>query len=123
MRDESHTYNTSHLGDSDAVVVIDESGFLKKGRYSIRVACQATGIAGRVENYQKSGSTTGRCRQAGIPDNRCFATKLALAQQMLQRALAVGVSAKWVTDDGMNGNDRRLRRGNSLLFPPQPDHV
>jgi len=52
VRDESRTYITSHLGDSDAVVVIDESGFLKKGRYSIGVACQYSGTAGRIENYQ-----------------------------------------------------------------------
>jgi SRSO17 transposase len=50
-----------------------------------------------------------RCRQAGIPDERRFATKPQLAQQMLARALAAGVPARWVTGDRVYGHDRRLR--------------
>lgn len=51
-----------------------------------------------------------RCRQAGIPAERRFATKPQLAQQLLQRALAAGVPGRWVTGDRVYGNDRRLGR-------------
>jgi SRSO17 transposase len=50
-----------------------------------------------------------RCQQAGIPEDRRFATKPQLAQQMLQRALAAGVLARWVTGDRVYENDRRRR--------------
>ena len=50
-----------------------------------------------------------RCRQAGIPEGRRFATKPQLAQQMLARAFAAGVPAQWVTGDSVYGHDRRLR--------------
>ena len=51
----------------------------------------------------------GGCRQAGIPDERRFATKPQLAQQMLARVLAAGVPARWVTGNSVYGHDRRLR--------------
>jgi SRSO17 transposase len=50
-----------------------------------------------------------RCRQAGIPEDRRFATKPQLAQQMLVRAFAAGVPAPWVTGDHVDGHDRHLR--------------
>jgi SRSO17 transposase len=50
-----------------------------------------------------------RCRRAGIPDERAFATKPALAQQMLARAFAAGVLLAWVTGDSIYGDDRKLR--------------
>jgi SRSO17 transposase len=59
----------------------------------------------------------GRCQQAGIPEDRPFATKPALAKQMLARALAAGVPAAWVTGDSVYGDDRRLRM--SLEAQPQ----
>jgi SRSO17 transposase len=63
------------------------------------------------ELYLPEGWTAdpARCRQAGIPEDRRFATKPALAQQMLARALAAGVLATWVTGDRVYGDDRRLR--------------
>ncbi len=51
-----------------------------------------------------------RCRRAGIPDDRAFATKPALAQQMLARATTAGVTFAWVTGDCIYGEDRRLRQ-------------
>ena len=51
-----------------------------------------------------------RCTQAGIPPERPFATKPALARQMLERAFQAGVPATWVTGDSVYGDDRRLRR-------------
>src|SRR5918994_5068913 len=121
VRDELRHYVVEHLGDPDAVLVIDETGFLKKGRHSAGVARQYSGTAGRIENCQIGvflayASRLGqalldrelylpkawaddptRCRQAGIPQDRRFATKPQLAQHMLQRALAAAVPARWVT--------------------------
>jgi SRSO17 transposase len=112
---------------------MDETGFLKKGRHAAGVARQYRGTAGRIENCQIGvflayASRLGqalldrelylpkawadeptRCRQAGIPQERRFATKPQLAQQMLQRALAAAVPARWVTGDSVYGDDRRLR--------------
>ena len=109
LRDRLRTYVTDYLAAKDAVGVIDETGFLKKGLHSAGVARQYSGTAGRVENCQigvfvayasDKGQTLldrelylpkewtsdrERCRRAGIPDQRAFATKPALARQMLER--------------------------------------
>lgn len=133
VRDELRRYVVQHLGDAAAVLVIDETGFLKKGRHSAGVARQYSGTAGRIENCQigvfvgyasRHGHTLldrelylpaewtndrARGQQAGIPADRGFATKPALAKEMLQRTLAAGVPARWVTGDSVYGDDRRLR--------------
>ena len=133
VRDELRRYVVQHLGDAAAVLVIDETGFLKKGRHSAGVARQYSGTAGRIENcqigvfvgyasrhghtlldrelYRPAEWTNDRARgqQAGIPADRGFATKPALAKEMLQRTLAAGVPARWVTGDSVYGDDRRLR--------------
>lgn len=133
VRDELRRYVVQHLGDAAAVLVIDETGFLKKGRHSAGVARQYSGTAGRIENCQigvfvgyasRHGHTLldrelylpaewtndrARCQQAGIAADRGFATKPALAKEMLQRTLAAGVPARWVTGDSVYGDDRRLR--------------
>lgn len=132
--DELRRYRMQHLGESDAVLVLDETGFLKKGRHSAGVARPYSGTAGKVENCQIGvfvayASRLGhallerelyvpaewtaepeRCRQAGIPANRPFATKPQLARQMLARAFAAGVPATWVTGDSVYGDNRRLRQ-------------
>jgi SRSO17 transposase len=134
VRDALRHYIVQHLGDPEAVLVLDETGFLKKGRHSAGVARQYSGTAGKVENCQigvflgyagqlghalldrelslpqEWTTDRARCRQAGIPDERGFATKPQLAQQMLARAVGAGVPAKWVTGDSVYGADRRLRR-------------
>ena len=134
VRDELRTYSMQHLGDPHGVLVLDETGFLKKGRHSAGVARQYSGTAGKVDNCQIGvflgyASPLGqglldrelylpqawtddreRCRQAGIPEGRRFATKPQLAQQMLARALAAGVPATWVTGDSVYGDNRPLRR-------------
>lgn len=134
VRDELHTYLRQHLGDPHGVLVLDETGFLKKGRYSAGVARQYSGTAGKVDNchigvFLSYASPLGhalldrelylpqawtgdreRCRQAGIPEDRHFATKPQLAQQMLARAFAAGVPAAWVTGDSVYGDNRQLRR-------------
>jgi SRSO17 transposase len=133
VRDELGTYVVQHLGAPNAVLVIDETGFLKKGEHSAGVARQYSGTAGRIENCQigvflayasRLGHTLldrelylpkawpddhARCRQAGIPEGRRFATKPQLAQLMLARAFAARVPAQWVTGDSVYGDDRRLR--------------
>lgn len=133
VRNDLYAYVIESLGDPHGVVVIDETGFLKKGRHSAGVARQYSGTAGRVENCQIGvflayASTRGqalldrelylpkawttdreRCTQAGIPQERLFATKPELARCMLERAFQAGVPATWVTGDCVYGNDRRLR--------------
>ena len=133
VRDELHHYVAEYFGDPDAVVVIDETGFLKKGQKSAGVARQYSGTAGRIENAQigvfltyasRHGHTLldrelylpqewtedqARCQQAGIPPIRAFHTKPALAKQMLARVFAAQVPVRWVTGDSVYGDDRRLR--------------
>ena len=133
VRDELRTYVIQHLGAPHGVLVLDETGFVKKGRHSAGVARQYTGTVGKVENCQIGvflgyASPLGhalldrelylpkewtddpeRCRQAGIPADRPFATKPQLAKAMLQHALTAGIPAKWVTGDSVYGDDRRLR--------------
>ena len=123
-----------NLGDPAAVLAVDETGFLKKGRMSAGVARQYTGTAGRVENCQvgvflayaaPDGSRalidrelylpekwTGdrdRCRAAGIGDDVAFATKPELARQMIERAVKAGVPFAWVAGDEVYGGNPGLR--------------
>jgi SRSO17 transposase len=134
VRDDLRDYVMTHFGDSDAVLVVDETGFLKKGTKSAGVARQYSGTAGRIENCQigvflsyaschgqafidralylpKAWTADERRRQeAGIPDSIGFATKGELAREMLARAFAGGVPVRWVTADEVYGNDGALRR-------------
>src|SRR6266567_6940495 len=120
LRDRLRTYVTDYLADPDAVGVIDETGFLKKGHHSAGVARQYSGTAGRIENCQIGvfltyASARGhtlidrelylpkewtdnreRGRRAGIPDEHEFATKPLLARQMLERAFEAGMTLTWV---------------------------
>jgi SRSO17 transposase len=129
VRDDLRAYVIEHLGEVGAVLAVDETGFLKKGKKSAGVARQYSGTAGRRENSQVGvfllyASSKGaafidralylpeewtsdrvRCREAGIPDEVEFATKGELAQQMLRRAFAAGVSADWVVGDTVYGYD------------------
>lgn len=132
-RDDLQQYVIDHLADPEAILVVDETGFLKKGRYSAGVARQYSGTAGRVENCQMGvflayssvhGQTLvdrelylpkewtddeARCAQAGVPAEQSFATKPQLARQMFERAFDAGIPAGWVTGDSVYGDDRRLR--------------
>jgi SRSO17 transposase len=134
VRDDLRAYVIERLGDPDAVLVIDETGFLKKGTKSAGVARQYSGTAGRIENCQIGvflayASPQGRAfldralylpkvwadddvrrTQAGVPPDVTFATKGDLAQAMLARAFAAEVPAAWVTGDEPYGNDGDLRR-------------
>lgn len=133
VRDDLRAYVAEHLGDPRSVLVVDESGFLKKGGKSVGVQRQYSGTAGRIENCQvgvflayagRRGSAfldralylprewadhPQRRREAGVPEAAQFATKPELARRMLERALDGGVPCAWVTGDSIYGGDRKLR--------------
>lgn len=133
LRDDVRAYVAQHLGQADGVLIVDETGFVKKGTKSAGVQRQYSGTAGRVENCQLGvflAYTAGknralidrelylpkswvadreRCRGAGIDDEVEFATKAILARGMLDRALAAGVPASWVTADEAYGQDSKFR--------------
>jgi SRSO17 transposase len=133
VRDDLRDYIIEHLGDDRAVLVVDETGFLKKGTKSAGVARQYSGTAGRIENCQvgvflayatPAGRTfidrelylpkawiddRDRCAEAGIAAQVAFMTKPELALAMLTRALDAGVPAGWVTADEVYGQSYRLR--------------
>ena len=127
VRDDLRACVVETLGDPDAVLILDETGFLKKGTKSAGVARQYTGTAGRIENAQVGvflayASPHGtafldralylpeewtddpeRCVAAGVPEGTGFATKTRLAKSMLARAFKAGVPAAWVTGDEVYG--------------------
>ena len=133
-RDVLREYVVEQLGDQEAVLIVDETGFIKKGRHSAGVQRQYSGTAGRIENsqigvflcYAGKGASAfmdralylprqwsedrARCEAAGIGQEVQFATKPELARAMLERALDAGVPCGWVTGDAVYGGDRRLRR-------------
>ena len=133
VRDDVRGYVARHLGDSGGVLVVDETGFIKKGTRSAGVQRQYSGTAGRVENCQLGvflayASPKGRalvdrelylpkswtddrdrCREAGVPDDVPFASKTDLARAMLGRALDAGMPASWVTADEAYGKDGSFR--------------
>lgn len=134
VRDDLRGYVVDAFGDDGAVLVVDETGDVKKGEHSVGVQRQYTGTAGRIENAQVAvfltyaaarghalidralylpRSWTGdplRCADAGIPDGIEFATKPALATAMITRAVEAGVPAAWVAGDEVYGADPTLRR-------------
>src|SRR6478736_4416722 len=132
-RDLCREHVVGRLGAQDAVLVVDETAFVKKGRHSAGVARQYCGTLGKVENCQVGvflayGSRKGhalidrrlylpeawagdaeRRRAAKIPDEVPFRTKPEIAREMVARALDAGVPCDWVLGDEVYGADRRLR--------------
>ncbi|WP_158853144.1 IS701 family transposase [Saccharothrix deserti] len=134
LRDDVRAAVVEALGDErQGVLIVDETGFLKKGSKSAGVARQYSGTAGRIENSQigvflayASGrgralidrelylpkewtSDRERCRRVGIPDEVKLATRPVLAQRMIARAVQAGVPFGWVTGDEAYGVDTKLR--------------
>ena len=134
VRDDLRDYVVVHLGDeSSGVLIVDETGFLKKGEKSVGVARQYTGTAGKRENCQvgvflcyASGlgaafidralylpsewaEDSARREEAGVPEEVRFATKGKQAKEMLKRAFGAGVPARWVVADTVYGTARGLR--------------
>ncbi len=127
LRDIVRDYVVETLGADDAVLVIDETGFLKQGKASCGVGRQYTGSAGKITNCQigvfaayvsrhghafidralylpKAWMTDPeRLARAHVPDNTAFATKPALAVQMIGRAIAAGIPFSWVEADSVYG--------------------
>jgi SRSO17 transposase len=134
VRDDLRAYVVEHLGDGGAVLVLDETGFLKKGRKSVGVQRQYSGTAGRIENCQIGvflgyASRHGhalidralylpecwagdprRRAEAGVPEEVTFMTKPKLGRAMLERAFEAGVPCAWVAGDSVYGADHALRR-------------
>jgi SRSO17 transposase len=135
VRDDLRDYVVDHLGDEAAgILIVDETGFLKKGRKSCGVARQYTGTAGTTENCQVGvflayasqhgvafidralylpqewTDDPGRRTEAGVPEDTRFATKIELAQRMLARAFDAAVPARWVVADAFYGRSHELRR-------------
>jgi SRSO17 transposase len=133
VRDDLIAYVKEYLADPEAILVVDETGFLKKGKKSAGVKNQYSGTAGRKENCQVGVFLTystsqghvlidrelylpqdwiedrARCKEAHIPDEVGFATKPQQALQMLKRLRNAGVTAKWVTGDTVYGGCGYLR--------------
>jgi SRSO17 transposase len=132
VRDQLRSYVVERLGPG-GVLIVDETGFIKKGARSAGVARQYTGTTGKIDNCQIGvfcayATPAGRAlidrelylpkawtddrdraRAAGIGDEVGFATKPELAHRMLTRALDAGVPAGWLTADEIYGQDKRLR--------------
>ncbi len=126
-------YVKEALGSRDVVLILDETGFLKKGVHSAGVQRQYSGTAGRIENSQvgvflccagRRGyvlldrelylpqswtEDRARCRAAGIPDEVQFQTKPMLGKRMLERAFQAGMPCAWVAADEVYGHDSKLR--------------
>ncbi|MGW5667378.1 IS701 family transposase [Micromonospora sp. NPDC003776] len=133
VRDDLRTLIVDRFGDPDAVLVVDETGDLKKGVHSVGVQRQYTGTAGRIENAQVGvflGYASGhghtlidrrvylpvswtedreRCQGAGVPDEVEFATKTELAADMITAAVDAGVPAAWAAADEAYGNSSIFR--------------
>lgn len=133
VRDDVREYVADRLGDRDAVLIADDTGFLKKGLRSAGVQRQYSGTAGRTENCQIGvflayASRHGhalvdrelylpeswtddrvRCRAAGIGDEVEFTTKPRLVMAMLERALAARTPFRWFTADEAYGQVKYLR--------------
>ncbi len=133
VRDDLRAYVVEQLADPEAVLIVDEPGFLKKGPKSVGVQRQYRGTAGRIEHCQigvflayatPRGRTfldrevylpkawandAARREEAGVPEDVTLRTTPELARVMLARAFQAGVPAAWVTGDEVYGRDRRLR--------------
>jgi SRSO17 transposase len=133
VRDDLRGYVLEHFADPGAVLVVDETGDLKKGTATVGAQRQYTGTAGRTENAQVAvylayaapagcalidralylprswTSDLDRCRAAGVPQGTVFATKPALAKTLITRVLDAGAPAAWVTADEVYGQDPQLR--------------
>lgn len=134
LRDKVREEVLASLGDPAGVLVVDETGFLKKGTHSVGVSRQYSGTAGRIENCQVGvfvayagprgqalidrrlylpeawASDAGRRDKVGVPDTVTFATKTEIARTLIGAALDAGAPCAWVLADALYGSDSGLRR-------------
>src|SRR3979490_1522609 len=151
LRDLVRDYVIEHLADANAVLVIDETGFLKQGKASCGVARQYTGSAGKITNCQigvfvaygsghchafidrtlylpkEWADDPDRLEAAYVPPDAGFATKPKLATRMIARAIAASVPFKWVAGDtvyGVGDIEQQLRRaGKGYVLGVSSAHV
>jgi SRSO17 transposase len=133
VRDDLRSYVLERLGDSQAVLVIDETSFAKRGKKSAGVKKQYCGTTGKVANCQvgvflsyvsKKGHTLidrelylpkdwiddpARRREAGIPEEIGFQTKCELAKAMIERLWKAEIPFAWVVADTVYGGNLDLR--------------
>jgi SRSO17 transposase len=133
LRDVVRGYVFEALGDPDGVLVVDETGFVKEGAHSVGVARQYSGTAGRIENSQVGvflayasrfgqalidrrlylpeswTSDVDRRAKAQVPEDVAFASKIAMARELIAAALDAGAPSRWVLADALYGGDYRLR--------------
>jgi len=134
LRDDVRAYVIEALGDPDGVLVLDETGFVKKGEHSVGVARQYSGATGRIENSQIGvflayasrfgqalidrrlylpenwAKDSARRARAHVPEEIAFATKTEIARDMIAVALDSGAPCAYVLADAAYGSDSRLRR-------------
>lgn len=144
LRDSVRAYAIEALGDADGVLVVDETGFLKKGTHSVGVARQYSGTAGRIENCQVGvflsyasrfghalidrrlylpkdwAEDAARRAAAAIPEDTGFMTKPEIARDLIASALDAGMPCAYVLADALYGSDKRLR---ALLERREQPHV
>ena len=151
LRDIVRDYVVEHLADEHAVLVLDETGFLKQGKASCGVSPQYTGSAGKITNcqvgvfaayvsrhghafidralYLPKGWTDdpARLKAAHVPVDVGFATKPRLAARMIERAMADRVPFAWVAADtvyGVGEIERVLRQaGKGYVLGVNADHL
>src|SRR6187431_2110425 len=151
LRDIVRDYALEPLADDDAVLVLDETGFLKQGKASCGVARQYTGSAGKITNcqigvfasyvsrhghafidralYLPKGWTDdpARLKTAHVPEATRFATKPAIALAMIARAITASVPFKWVAGDtvyGVGNIEQQLRQaGKGYVLGVSSAHV
>lgn len=133
LRNSVRTYAVEALGDADGVLVVDETGFLKKGTHSVGVARQYSGTAGRIENCQVGvflsyasrfghalidrrlylpkdwADDAARRAEAAVPEDTGFMTKPQIARDLIATALDAGIPCAYVLADALYGSDKSLR--------------
>jgi SRSO17 transposase len=133
VRDDLVTYVVEHMADPAAILVLDETGCVKKGTKSVGVAPQYCGAVGKIANCQigvflayatahgpvlldrelylprEWAEDPARRREARVPTPARCIPKPTLGKQLLERAFARGIQATWVTADSIYGGDYKLR--------------
>jgi SRSO17 transposase len=134
VRDDLREYVVEHLDDEETgILIVDETGFLKKGEKSVGVARQYTGTAGDTVNCQVGvflayasvrgaafvdralylpktwTNSPARRTEAGVPGEAVFRNKIDLAERMLERAFEAKVPARWVVADSFYGRSHAFR--------------
>ena len=133
LRDKLIEYVSDELGEEEGVLVVDDTGFLKKGKKSCGVNRQYSGTAGKIENCQIGvfltyASTKGhspidrrlyipqcwfdereRCIEAGVPETVEFQTKPEMALEMIKNANTASIAFGWVVGDCAYGDVREIR--------------